>query len=71
MKEKNAEKIKRIYTISKVNKSYEEIVEKHRNWLLSDWEFIFEADKIFSNRWRSGFISLNEFRDERKKQKNI
>jgi hypothetical protein len=31
MKEKNAEKIKRIYTISKVNKSYEEIVEKHRN----------------------------------------
>ena len=70
-KETNQQKITRIYNISKVNKSYEEIVEKHRNWLLSDWEFIFEADKIFVNRRRSGFLNLNEWNEHNKVIKEI
>ena len=62
IKETNKQKIQRFYTINKVNKSYEDIVEKHRNWLLTDWEFIFEADKIYNAKWRSGFITLQEVR---------
>jgi hypothetical protein len=36
IKETNKQKIQRFYTINKVNKSYEEIVDKHRKKLLSD-----------------------------------
>jgi hypothetical protein len=51
-KETNSEKIKRIYTISEVNKLYKEIVEKHRNKEITDAELIFGYDKIYAENWR-------------------
>jgi hypothetical protein len=50
--ETKSEKIKRIYTISKVNKKYQEIVSLHQNKVIKDDEFLWRADKIYSNDWR-------------------
>jgi hypothetical protein len=52
IKETNAQKIARFYTISKVNNKYQEIVALHQNKKIDDAEFIFRADKIYSNDWR-------------------
>ena len=62
MKETNAQNIARIYTISKVNKKYQEIVALHQNKKISDAEFIFMADKIYSNDWRASFLDINEWK---------
>ena len=70
VKETNSQKINRFYNISKINKNYKDLVEKHMNKKLSDWEFIFECEKIYANTWRKGFISLDEWKNETKKEKN-
>lgn len=67
-KESNSDKIKRIYTISKINKRYENIVDKHKRWEIDDTEFIFESDRIYNWSWRKDFISLEQVRDETKKE---
>ena len=64
MKETNAQKIARFYTISKVNKKYQEIVSLHQNKVIDDYEFIFRADKIYSNDWRVKFLDLNEWKND-------
>lgn len=64
MKESNQDKIKRIYTISKVNKKYQEIVSLHKNKKITDDYFLFCADKIYSNDWRAKFLSIDEWKNE-------
>jgi len=51
-KETNTQKIQRIYNISKVNKAYQDIVSLHRNKIISDIEFLFRANKIYSDTRR-------------------
>lgn len=60
MKEINAQKIKRYYNISKINKKYKVLVFKHMKKEITDAEFIFECDKLYSDSWRKDFISLEE-----------
>lgn len=62
--ETNAQKIARFYNVSRLQKKYQEVVEKHRNKKLTDLEFIFECEKIYANTRRGGFISLDEWKNE-------
>lgn len=63
-KETNKQKIDRYYTISRINTKYRALVIKHMDWILSDAEFIFESDRIYNWSWRKDFISLEQVRDE-------
>lgn len=65
MKETNSQKIKRYYNISKINTKYKDIVWQHINKEITDAEFIFECDKLYSDSWRKDFISLEEWKDEK------
>ena len=64
MKETNQQKIDRYYNISKINTKYNVLVFKHMKKQISDAEFIFECDKLYSDSWRKSFISLDEWKNE-------
>jgi len=66
MKETNAQKIQRYHTIAKVNPKYRNLCNQHLNKEITDSAFLFECDKIWVNRGRGGFISLNERQNEHK-----